>query len=272
MERFQGGGHRSWPLKLGHHSLISARNMISWGLITRRIVATPIPSRSVPLCPYDGVIRRQLRWSRAAARGAAPSAQESSPSLYDILGVPPTASERDIKRAYRKLALKYHPDVSKAPDAQQKFMSIKNAYQTLVDIKTRTKYDSGRHATSNNDGFTWGSSPSKEQEEFYGIDDFFRDLEADFRKAAASGNPKSLWEELAEIGEEFVEFLEKELKIDDSNDESTWGKEDVFEFGYKKNPLSDDDANQSVNAKQNSKKEENDIEDMLSNLKKEMGL
>ncbi|GLI65630.1 hypothetical protein VaNZ11_009200 [Volvox africanus] len=62
-------------------------------------------------------------------------------SFYDILSVTPTASSRDIKSAYRKLAMKLHPDVNKAPDAQQRFMEAKVAYETLSDSNQRAEYD-----------------------------------------------------------------------------------------------------------------------------------
>jgi len=60
---------------------------------------------------------------------------------YDVLGVSKTATDDEIKRAYRKLARQYHPDVNKAPDAEQKFAEINEAYGVLSDKEKRAKYD-----------------------------------------------------------------------------------------------------------------------------------
>jgi curved DNA-binding protein len=65
---------------------------------------------------------------------------------YEILGVPREASQDDIKKAYRKLARKYHPDVSKEKDAEERFKEINEAYQTLSEPEKRSAYDQlGRH-------------------------------------------------------------------------------------------------------------------------------
>ncbi|HEY1327441.1 MAG TPA: DnaJ C-terminal domain-containing protein [Casimicrobiaceae bacterium] len=65
---------------------------------------------------------------------------------YATLDVPRDASEDDIKRAYRKLARKYHPDVSKEPNAEERFKEVSEAYETLRDKEKRAAYDQlGRH-------------------------------------------------------------------------------------------------------------------------------
>ena len=60
---------------------------------------------------------------------------------YEILGVPRNADEEAIKKAYRKLARKYHPDVSKAPESESKFKEAAQAYATLKDAARRAAYD-----------------------------------------------------------------------------------------------------------------------------------
>lgn len=62
-------------------------------------------------------------------------------NYYKLMGVQPTASPQEIKQAYRKLARKYHPDVSKEPNAEQKFKEVGEAYEVLKDPKKRKQYD-----------------------------------------------------------------------------------------------------------------------------------
>jgi len=60
---------------------------------------------------------------------------------YHVLGVSPTATGEEIKKAYRSLAMRHHPDRSTHPGAQGRFNAIKTAYETLSDQKKRTVYN-----------------------------------------------------------------------------------------------------------------------------------
>jgi curved DNA-binding protein len=64
-----------------------------------------------------------------------------SKSLYDTLQVKPTATLSEIKKAYRKLAREYHPDINKNPEAEEKFKTINSAYEILSDKTKKAKYD-----------------------------------------------------------------------------------------------------------------------------------
>lgn len=62
-------------------------------------------------------------------------------NFYDILEVHPTASKEEIKKAYHRLAIRYHPDKNKEDGANEKFIDIKNAYDVLSDDQRRMEYD-----------------------------------------------------------------------------------------------------------------------------------
>ncbi|NOQ30718.1 MAG: DnaJ domain-containing protein [Helicobacteraceae bacterium] len=64
-----------------------------------------------------------------------------SDSLYETLGVSKSATESEIKKAYRKLARQYHPDVNKDPSAEDKFKEINAAYEVLSDKQKKSQYD-----------------------------------------------------------------------------------------------------------------------------------
>jgi molecular chaperone DnaJ len=65
---------------------------------------------------------------------------------YEVLGISKGASEQEIKKAYRKLAKQYHPDVNKEADAETKFKEVQEAYEILSDSSKRSAYDQYGHA------------------------------------------------------------------------------------------------------------------------------
>ncbi len=67
---------------------------------------------------------------------------------YEVLGVSKGASDDEIKKAYRKLSKQFHPDVNKAPDAEEKFKEISEAYEVLSDAQRRAAYDQYGHAST----------------------------------------------------------------------------------------------------------------------------
>lgn len=80
--------------------------------------------------------------------------EASQKDYYKILGVSKTATDRDIKKAFRKLAVKYHPDKNKSPDAEERFREIAEAHEVLSDEKKRKIYDRyGRDGLKDQAGF-----------------------------------------------------------------------------------------------------------------------
>ncbi len=78
---------------------------------------------------------------------------------YEILGVDRSASARQIKSAYRRLARKYHPDVNKSPGSDEKFKEATAAYEVLTDTGKRKMYDQFGHAGAEQFGFGRGGDP-----------------------------------------------------------------------------------------------------------------
>ena len=101
---------------------------------------------------------------------------------YDILGVSKAATDEQLKSAFRKKALEYHPDRNKSKDAEEKFKEINEAYQILSDSDKRAKYDQFGHA-----GVT-GASGSAGFEGFGGFGDIF---DAFFGGSQSSTNRKA---------------------------------------------------------------------------------
>src|SRR5919202_4248485 len=73
---------------------------------------------------------------------------------YEVLGVTRSADAGEIKRAFRKLARELHPDVSEAPDAEERFREVVEAYEVLSKRETRELYDRFGHAGLRSGGFT----------------------------------------------------------------------------------------------------------------------
>ncbi len=85
---------------------------------------------------------------------------------YEILGVPRNASQDEIKAAFRRLARKYHPDVSAEPDAEERFKEINEAYAVLSDPQKRAAYDRFGHAGVGGAGGGFRGAPD------FGMGDF----------------------------------------------------------------------------------------------------
>lgn len=107
---------------------------------------------------------------------------------YAVLGVARNATLEEIKRSYKKLAHQYHPDISKEPQAEEKFKEVGEAYATLKDKEKRAEYDAlGKHNAG--DDFrpppNWGAN----QQQSYHQQNTFDDIDlADFFANFSSGN------------------------------------------------------------------------------------
>ncbi|KTC66421.1 DNA-binding protein DnaJ (plasmid) [Legionella adelaidensis] len=111
---------------------------------------------------------------------------------YKIMGVNRDASEKDIKMAYRRLARKYHPDISKEPNAEEKFKELGEAYEVLKDPEKRKTYDAyGEDWNVHQRGqYSSGQNPWQTEEGVnYQFDpDFFESLfGGGFRKQQRAG-------------------------------------------------------------------------------------
>ncbi|CAM9957031.1 unnamed protein product [Lampetra planeri] len=122
--------------------------------------------------------------------------QQQQRDHYEVLGVPRSASQRQIKKAFHRLAMAHHPDKNKNPDAEARFHEIAEAYEVLSDEKRRRDYDTfGWRAGAGGapgSGFKQQQQQQQQGADFdFNFDDFFRHFDDapnfDFGRQAGGG-------------------------------------------------------------------------------------
>lgn len=136
---------------------------------------------------------------------------------YEILNVSRTATKDEIKSAFRKLAMKYHPDVNKEPDAEEKFKELGQAYEVLMNDEKRELYDRYGHDGLRSSGYDQGPFDFG----FGGLDDIFSTFFGEmggFSSRRVNPNAPQRGSDLSyvlEISfEEAIFGTEKEISID----------------------------------------------------------
>lgn len=112
---------------------------------------------------------------------------------YEVLGVSKTATADEIKKAFRKKAMEYHPDRNKAPDAEEKFKEVNEAYEVLSDQQKRSTYDQFGHDAVNGNGY--GGGPGDFFSSFFnrgsgGVEDIFESIFDQFEVFGSSRSSK----------------------------------------------------------------------------------
>ena len=138
-----------------------------------------------------------------------------SESYYDVLGVPRNATETDIKKAYRNLAKKYHPDVCKESGAEEKFKSINEAYDVLSDETKRRQYDQLGHESFTNasKGNYSGAGGAGFNADFSGFGDIFDFFGGGSRRQSGPQQGDDLLMRIQITLEEAVFGVQKEIEV-----------------------------------------------------------
>lgn len=137
---------------------------------------------------------------------------------YDRLGVSRTADEKELKKAYRNLARKYHPDVNKDPGAEEKFKEINEAYSVLSDAQKRAQYDQLGHENFTNaskGSYGGGGYSGGFNSDFSGFGDIF-DFASDIFGGGRSRGPRRGDDLLMRIDitlKDAVFGLDKEIEV-----------------------------------------------------------
>ncbi len=115
----------------------------------------------------------------------------SKRDYYEVLGVDKNASEQELKKAYRKLAMKYHPDKNQGDKgAEEKFKEINEAYEVLSTPEKKANYDKFGHAGVNGNGGFGGFEGGFSGSGFGGFEDIFGDVFGDIFGGAFGGRSK----------------------------------------------------------------------------------
>ncbi|WP_261458547.1 molecular chaperone DnaJ [Serratia fonticola] len=132
---------------------------------------------------------------------------------YEVLGVAKTADEREIKKAYKRLAMKYHPDRNQEKDAESQFKEVKEAYEILTDDQKRAAYDQYGHAAFEQGGMGGGGGFGGGGADFSDIfGDVFGDIFGGGRRQRASRG-SDLRYNMDLTLEEAVRGVTKEIRI-----------------------------------------------------------
>lgn len=131
-------------------------------------------------------------------------------NFYSILGVSETATMDEIKKAYRKLAKKYHPDINpNNPEADRKFKQIGEAYEILGDSAKRTEYDKRLHSKGKKQTSSSASmnNSSNVRMDFMNFATSFDEYMENSLKKKAASQQKNKQSEFSQMDEQFASFF-----------------------------------------------------------------
>lgn len=156
---------------LTNHLIASYNQLLATSLLYFTVV-DPLQDLACLIDNHLGIYKSQQNWHQYT-RGYALAEQSDSDGrdYYEILGVNKDATKQEIHRAFRQKAKKYHPDKNKEKGAEEEFMKIFKAYETLADEKKRKEYDNRGQGPHPGAGWRTGDMSS------FDVHDFFKQYE-----------------------------------------------------------------------------------------------